>query len=89
METGTYQTSFSDEEKVLAWCYDMHVSYEQYLEIIEEYGIEELASMSGDDFYDKIVKGKNKVNKEFTQEQQIDFMKKQAEQKWLENEDLD
>lgn len=53
--TGTYQTSLSDYEKVLAWCHDMGVDGETFNQLLEEYTIEELANMSGDDFYDEVI----------------------------------
>lgn len=52
--TGTYQTSMSDMEKIYAWCEDMDVSEEVLEKLLEMYTVEELANMSGDDFYDEV-----------------------------------
>ena len=52
--TGTYQTSMSDMEKIYAWCEDMDVSEEVLEKLLEMYSVEELANMSGDDFYDEV-----------------------------------
>lgn len=52
--TGTYQTSMSDMEKIYAWCEDMNVSEEVLKKLLEMYSVEELANMSGDDFYDEV-----------------------------------
>lgn len=52
--TGAYQTSMSDMEKIYAWCEDMDVSEEVLEKLLEMYSVEELANMSGDDFYDEV-----------------------------------
>lgn len=52
--TGTYQTSMSNMEKIYAWCEDMDVSEEVLEKLLEMYSVEELANMSGDDFYDEV-----------------------------------
>lgn len=52
--TGAYQTSMSDMEKIYAWCEDMDVSEEVLEKLLEMYTVEELANMSGDDFYDEV-----------------------------------
>ena len=57
-ETGTYKTSMSNTEKVYAWCYDMDVSQEELDILLEMYTMEDLAMMSGDDFYDEVKKSR-------------------------------
>lgn len=52
--TGSYQTSMTDMEKIYAWCEDMDVSEEVLEKLLEMYSVEELANMSGDDFYDEV-----------------------------------
>ena len=52
--TGAYQTSMTDMEKIYAWCEDMDVSEEVLEKLLEMYSVEELANMSGDDFYDEV-----------------------------------
>ena len=51
--TGAYKTAMTDEEKVLAWCADMDISEETLEALLELYTMEELANMSGDEFYDR------------------------------------
>lgn len=51
--TGTYKTTMTDEEKVLAWCADMDISEETLEALLELYTMKELANMSGDEFYDR------------------------------------
>ena len=53
--TGSYQTSMTDMEKIYAWCEDMDVSEEVLEKLLEMYSVEELANMSGDDFYDEVL----------------------------------
>ena len=57
-ETGAYKTSMTNEEKVYAWCYDMDVSQEELDILLEMYTMEDLAMMSGDDFYDEVKKSR-------------------------------
>lgn len=57
-ETGTYKTSITNEEKVYAWCDDMNVSQEELDILLEMYTMEDLAEMSGDEFYDEVKKAR-------------------------------
>lgn len=50
---GTYRTAITDEEKVLAWCSDMDISEETLEILLEQYTMQDLANMSGDEFYDR------------------------------------
>lgn len=52
--TGSYQTKLSDYEKVLAWCRDMGVDKDTFDKLLETYTLEDLANMSGDEFYDEV-----------------------------------
>lgn len=54
-QTGTYKTSMTDMERIYAWCEDMHISEEVLERLLELYSVEELANMSGDDFYDEVL----------------------------------
>lgn len=51
---GRYITSLSNYEKVLAWCSDMGVEKEELDLLLEIYTMDQLADMSGDDFYDEV-----------------------------------
>lgn len=62
--TGTYQTPMSDMEKIYAWCEDMDVSEEVLEKLLEMYSAEELANMSGDDFYDEVQDARFDLNQE-------------------------
>ena len=53
-ETGTYKTSLSNYEKVLSLAYSMGVDKEVFDALLANYTIEELASMTGDEFYDQV-----------------------------------
>lgn len=57
-QTGTYKTSMTDMEKIYAWCEDMHISEEVLERLLELYSVEDLANMSGDDFYDEVLKAR-------------------------------
>lgn len=50
---GTYKTSMTDEDSVLVWCYDMGISEETLEILLKQYTMNDLANMSGDEFYDK------------------------------------
>lgn len=52
--TGTYQTSISGYERILSMAYDMDVDKETFDALLENFTLEELEAMSGDDFYDEI-----------------------------------
>lgn len=54
-QTGTYKTAMTDMERIYAWCEDMHISEEVLERLLELYSVEELANMSGDDFYDEVL----------------------------------
>lgn len=65
-QTGTYKTSMTDMEKIYAWCEDMDVSEEVLERLLELYSVEDLANMSGDDFYDEVLDARLEVSgKEF------------------------
>ena len=65
-QTGTYKTSMTDMEKIYAWCEDMDVSEEVLERLLEMYSVEDLANMSGDDFYDEVLDARLDVSgKEF------------------------
>ena len=51
---GSYRTSMTNYEKVLAWCDDMNVDEETLDKLLEVYEISDLAAMSGDEFYDEV-----------------------------------
>lgn len=51
-EYGAYRTVITNEEKVLAWCEDMDISRETLEKLLEIYTMDDLAALSGDDFYD-------------------------------------
>lgn len=51
--SGVYKTAITDEEKVLAWCADMDISQETLNALLELYTMQDLANMSGDEFYDR------------------------------------
>lgn len=57
-QTGAYKTSMTDMEKIYAWCEDMHISEEVLERLLELYSVEDLANMSGDDFYDEVLKAR-------------------------------
>lgn len=54
-QTGAYKTAMTDMEKIYAWCEDMDVSEEVLERLLELYSVEDLANMSGDDFYDEVL----------------------------------
>lgn len=51
---GTYQTSLTDYEKILAWCDDMGIDEQTLNQLLNNYSLTDLAAMSGDEFYDQI-----------------------------------
>lgn len=51
---GTYKTVMSNYEKVLYWCECMNYTSEDLDKVLELYTIDELAEMSGDEFYDEV-----------------------------------
>ena len=56
----------TDMEKIYAWCEDMDVSEEVLERLLELYSVEDLANMSGDDFYDEVLDARLDVSgKEF------------------------
>ncbi len=63
-QTGTYKTSMTDMEKIYAWCEDMNVSEEVLERLLELYGVEALANMSGDDFYDEVLNARLDLSSE-------------------------
>lgn len=50
---GEYMTRLSNKEKVMAWAYDMGVDKDTLDIMVAIYGWDELAAMSGDEFYDQ------------------------------------
>ena len=51
---GSYRTSITDHEKILYWCECMHFDQEDLDKVLELYTEEQLAEMSGDEFYDEV-----------------------------------
>ena len=52
--TGSYQTSLSNKELVYHWCDCMGFDEEDLEKLLEYYTFDELAEMSGDEFYDQM-----------------------------------
>lgn len=76
---GTYQTSITDEERVLAYCRDMGYTEEDLQKALEYYTIEELADMPGQEFYDEVHEAKRAGNRneqmtfDVPEEESLDF----------------
>lgn len=60
-QSGSYKTGLTNYEKVLAWCGDMGYDQEDLEMMLEFYTIEELAEMSGDEFYDEVKRKRREI----------------------------